>query len=127
MNNFNNFLRVLTLTMVQVFGDTSAILIGVSDDIEYGDDGKPTGRKLGVKYEVIADKMKYLPVTVKVPEAVPIITKEEIEAAGAEPVRVTFEGFAGRLYLMRGELGLTCKADKAMIVKEGGTSHVKGN
>lgn len=114
-NQIVSFLKVLVLTMVQVFGDTSAILVGVSDDMEYVD-GKATGRKLGVKYEVIADKMKYLPVTVKVPETTPILTKEEIEAAGTEPIRVTFEDFTGRLYIMRGELGLTCKADKAVLV-----------
>lgn len=115
MNVIYSFLKVLTLTMPQVFGDTSAILVGVSDDVEYVD-GKPTGRKLGVKYEVVADKMKYLAVTVKVSEAIPIITQEEIETAGAEPVRVSFEGFTGKLYIMRGEPGLTCKADKAVLV-----------
>lgn len=125
-NQIMVFLKLLVLTMVQVLGDESAILVGASDDVEYGDAGKPTGRILGAKYSVIADGMKYMPVTVKVPGAVPVITQEEIDAAGG-PVRVTFEGFAGRLYLMRGELGLTCKAEKAMIVKEGGTSHVKGN
>lgn len=39
--NINLLLRVLVLTMVQVLGDTKAILVSVSDDVEYGEDNKP--------------------------------------------------------------------------------------
>lgn len=43
MNTLAKLLRVLTLAMVQVLGDTKAILVSVSDDVEYGEDNKPTG------------------------------------------------------------------------------------
>ena len=126
MNTLSMLLRVLTLTMVQVLGDTKAILISSSDDVEYGEDNRPTGRVLGVKYGIVCPAVRYMPLTVKVPALAPIITQEQIDAA-TEPIWITFDGFVGRLYQMRGELGITCKADKAILVRDGGTSHVKGS
>ena len=43
MNTISLLLKILVLTMAQVLGDTKAILVSVSDDVEYGDDNKPTG------------------------------------------------------------------------------------
>lgn len=124
MNTLSKLLRVLTLAMVQVLGDTKAILVSVSDDVEYGEDSKPTGKVLGVKYGVVCPAVRYMPLTVKVPTLAPIITQEQIDAT-AEPIWITFDGFIGRLYQMRGELGITCKADKAILVRDGGKGHDK--
>ena len=124
INAISMLLRVLVLTMVQVLGDTKAILVSVSDDVEYGEDNKPTGKVLGVKYGIVCPAVRYMPLTVKVPSLAPIITQEQIDAA-TDPVWITFDQFAGRLYLMRGELGITCKADKAILVRDGGKGHDK--
>ena len=126
MNTISLLLKILVLTMAQVLGDTKAILVSVSDDVEYGDDNKPTGKVLGVKYGVVCPAVRYMPLTVKVPALAPIITQEQIDAA-TDPIWITFDGFVGRLYQMRGELGITCKADKATLVRDGGTNHVKGS
>lgn len=117
MNTLNFLLKVLTLTMVQVLGDTKAILVSISDDVEYGDDNKPTGKVLGVKYGIVCPAIRYMPLTVKVPALAPIITQEQIDAT-SDPIWISFEGFVGRLYQMRGELGLTCKATKAILALE---------
>ena len=114
MYALNNFMKLLVLTMIQVFGTDHAILTSVSDDMEYVD-GKSTGKKLGTKYNVVCPKMQYLAATVKVPNSDPIIAQETLDTAD-EPVLITFEGFAARLYSIRGEMGLTCRADKAVLV-----------
>ena len=124
INAISMLLRVLVLTMVQVLGDTKAILVSVSDDVEYGEDNKPTGKVLGVKYGGVCPAVRYMPLTVKVPALAPIITQEQIDAA-TDPIWITFDQFVGRLYLMRGELGITCKADKAILVRDGGKGHDK--
>lgn len=126
MNTISLLLKALVLTMVQVLGDTKAILVSVSDDVEYGENNKPTGKVLGVKYGVVCPAVRYMPLTVKVPTLAPIITQDQIDAA-TDPIWITFDGFVGRLYLMRGELGITCKADKTTLVRDGGTNHVKGS
>lgn len=117
MNSTNNIIKALVLTKAQVLGDDKAILVSVSDDMEYVND-KPTGKRLGTKYSVVCPKAKFMAVTVKVPDAVPAVTQEALDAAAATdtPIWITFEGFSGRLYTMHGEVGVTCKADKAVLV-----------
>ncbi|WNX85942.1 hypothetical protein RWV98_06650 [Agathobaculum sp. NTUH-O15-33] len=121
MNAINVFIKLLILTMFQVFGADYAILTSVSDDMEYVD-GKSTGKKLGTKYNVVCPKMQYLTVTVKVPNADPIVAQEVLDSAD-EPVLITFEGFTARLYSIRGEIGLTCKADKAVLFDTKAVAH----
>lgn len=115
--NISDLFKALVLTMIQVLGDDKAILVGVGDDMEYVND-KATGKRLGTKYTVVCPKAMYATVTVKVPDAVPIATQEALAVAATTdtPMWVTFEGFKGRLYAMRGEVGLTCRADKAVVV-----------
>lgn len=124
MNSFNTFMKLLVLTMSQVFGADHAIVTSVADDMEFVD-GKPTGKKLGTKYNVVCPKMQYLAATVKIPASDAIISQETLDTAD-EPVLITFEGFAARLYSIRGEMGLTCRADKAVLVPKGGKAHEKG-
>ena len=117
MKDIQKFIKLLVLTMIQVFGDNKAIVVSVASDAEYDTDGKATGRVNGMKYEVVCPKMKYLSLVVKVPVLTPVITQEQIDAS-PEPIWITFDGFTARLYQMRGELGLTCKASKAIIVTD---------
>lgn len=119
MSKLNVFLKLLVLTMVQVFGDTKAILIATSDDVEYVD-GKSTGRVRGTKYDVVCPAMRYMGVTVKVPLPA-VISQEQIDSAASTGTQIwiTFEGFKGRLYIMDGNLGLSCKADSASVVQTG--------
>ena len=79
MSMISLLLKVLVLTMVQVLGDTKAILVSVSDDVEYGEDNKPTGKVLGVKYGIVCPAVRYMPLTVKVPALAPIVTQEQID------------------------------------------------
>lgn len=112
--NISLFLKLLVLTMVQVLGDDKAILASATDDMEYIDN-KPTGKRLGSKYTVVCPKLQYMSVTVKVPDTAPVVTQEALDSAET-PVWVTFEEFRGRLYAIRDEVGLTCRADKIIVV-----------
>lgn len=115
MNDIKIFLKFLVATMIQLFGDEKAILTAVSEDREYDKSNNPTDKVLGTKYTVACPKRQYKTLTVKVPELVPVITQEALDNAEA-PIWITFEGLAGRIYQMDGKLGITCKADKAVLV-----------
>ena len=118
--------KAIALSMIQVMGDNKAILVSVADDLEYGDDNKPTGKVLGTKYEVICSKMKYIPLTVKVSTLPPIISQEQIDTA-TDPIWITFDGFAAHFYEMRGEIGISCKATKATLVHTEANKYEKNN
>lgn len=110
--------------MAQVCGEEKAILISISEDKEYDSNNKPTGKIIGTKYSVVCPKRQYATVTVKVPDLVPVITQEALDGAD-NPVWITFDGFSGRLYQMNGDIGITCRAEKAILVKDGGKGHEK--
>lgn len=115
MNNCRIILKMLVVTMVQLFGDEKVILTAVGEDREYDKNNNATDKVLGTKYTVACPKRQYETVAVKVPNSVPIITQEALDNAEG-PVWITFEGFAGRIYQMDGKVGVTCKADKAVLV-----------
>ena len=108
-------LKMIVLTMVQVFGDDKAILTSVADDLEYGSDNKPTGRVLGTRYGVVCPKRKYAALTVKVPGLPPVITQAEIDNS-EDPIWISFDSYVGKIFSMNGEIGISSKADKAMLV-----------
>lgn len=110
-----DILKTIILTMIQTFGDCKAILAAVSDDMEYKDH-KSTGNRLGTRYSIVCPNRQYMAFTVKVPGE-PIVTQEQLDSA-TEPVWVTFEGFQGTFYVIEGNVGISCKADKAAIVAE---------
>ena len=116
MKKFRNFLKGLALTMPQVLGADSAILTDVSADMEYID-GKATGKQHGIKYTVVCPGAKYLEIVVKVPDMVPVITQEVLDSS-KEPVLVTFEGFVGHIYAVNENMGLTCRADRAILLSK---------
>lgn len=91
-----------------------AILTDVRDDQEYADE-KPTGKRIGTRYEVTILRRKFEKVSVKVPDAAPAITKEDLAAAEelGQSIEVTFEGFVSHFYKERsGDYALTAKAEK---------------
>ena len=118
-----DILKAIILTMAQAFGDSKAILAAVADDVEYGKDHRPTGNVLGTKYSIVCPNRQYMAFTVKVPGK-PVVTQEQLDAA-TEPVWVTFEGFQGTFYVMEGVVGISCKAEKAVLVPAGGSGHEK--
>lgn len=107
-------LRAVVLGLVDVFGSEQGILVSVADDKEYVD-GNPTGKVLGTKYTVVLPQRQYDSVTVKVP-GTRIVTQENIEKAGGS-LPITFKGFKGTFYFMNGSIGLSCKADAAVLVE----------
>ncbi|MDO4269803.1 MAG: hypothetical protein Q4C72_02665 [Eubacteriales bacterium] len=121
-----DIIKFIVLTFLQIAGDSKALLAAVEDDNEFVD-GKATGKRLGTKYTCVAMKNQGYRFVVKIPGAAPIITQDEL-AASEVPVWVSFEGFQGRFYRLRGQIeyGLTCKAEKAVLVQEGGKSREKG-
>ena len=123
MKKFRNFLKGLALTMSQVLGSDCAILTDVSADMEHVD-GKATGKQFGTKYTVVCPGAKYFEVVVKVPDMVPVITQEALDTA-ANPVFITFEGFVGHIYAVNDNMGVTCRADKAVLVSGRGKGHEK--
>ena len=120
-----DIIKMIIVTLMQIAGDSKALLAAVEDDNEFVD-GKATGKRLGTKYTCVALKNQGYRFVVKIPGAAPVITQDELSASDA-PVWITFEGFQGRFYRLRGQAdyGLTCKADKAMLVPEGGKAHAK--
>ena len=107
-------LKKITFDAEQLMGDNKVMLLNSNKNMEYDKEGNPTGKQLGYKLTVVCPARAYEKLTVKVPEA-PAITPEEL-AAATSPIWVAFEGFNARAYIMRGELGFTCSADRAVIV-----------
>lgn len=115
MKNVSVVMKRLTLTMDQLFAANKVILTAVGKDREYDQDNHPTDKVLGSKYTIVCPELQYISFNVKVPNSDPIITQDELDQAGG-PIWITFENFVGRFYQMRGETGITCKADKAVLV-----------
>lgn len=106
------------LTQNQVSKGGQLILIGTGDDTEYVD-GKSTGKRIGTKYTVVAPANKYTSFIVKVPDAKPLISQEEIDQYD-QPILVNFTNFQGKFYYSNNSqngFGFTTKADTIEIVK----------
>lgn len=110
-------IRDILITFQQVAKANSVILTGVTDDNEYVD-GKPTKKRLGTKYSCVANLNKYAAFTVKVVDATPVISQENIDSATA-PIMISFENFEGKFYKLRNsnDYAFTAKASKANLVK----------
>ena len=113
--NIQAVLRTKGVSCTDIFGKEVVKVVEVSADREFKD-GKPTGNTIGTKYVAVAENRGYDRVTIKVPAA-PVTTQEELDKAGA--ISMKFEGFRGSFYFMNGQIGLSIKADAAVVVKGG--------
>jgi len=110
-------IRDISITFQQIAKANSVILTGATDDNEYVD-GKPTKKRLGTRYSCVAQQNKYASFTVKVVDAAPIISQENIDSA-TSPIMISFENFEGRFYKLRtsNDYAFSAKASKANLVK----------
>lgn len=105
------------LTLVQVLGTNTAILLSVKDYFDWTDGKK--GDRLGTAYNVLALGGDPAILAVKVPDAAPAISQAELDAhnAARDFVEVTFEGFVGTPYSDRaGKMQLSCKAAAVELI-----------
>jgi hypothetical protein len=102
----------IKLTVEQVLGSESVILLGSKPWREFDDKTKKyTDRVLGTIYTVACPKIKYEHIDVKVSDKDPLCSNERLNDIGHE-IWVTFEGFVGTLYIDRkSHINISCKAE----------------
>ena len=94
-----SLVKNITLAFSVIAGRDKAILAGARDDMEFVD-GKPTGKRLGSRYDIICHANGFQTVTVKVPDTPLAISQEDLDARNATGnfVFCSFDGFNGKLY-----------------------------
>lgn len=75
--------------------------------------GKRSDTQIGWQYGFL-NRAGYELINVKVLEAKPILTQEEIEES-VEDISVTAEGFVGSVYNKDGRIAISGKADKVVV------------
>lgn len=105
------------LSLHQVALSNEVLITGLSPFREYID-GKPSENIAGYKYNVVCPANKYESINVKIRQATPTITNEQIEAAGGS-IKATFKGFEGKFYRdsRSGEYLFTAKATEVEVLK----------
>ena len=116
---------LVDLTVEQAAGVSTPILVAVADDVEWinDPDGKRhPGNRVGTRYTVLMQQSGCAPLVVKTTEAVPAVSAEEVAAAclSGQFIRVRFEGFSASPYAGKNGLGLSARAEKAVIVTQKG-------
>lgn len=76
------------------------LIINVREVLEYKD-GIKTDKIIGFSYTVVCTSNKFEQFNIKVEQAQPVITPEEIEAKGGS-VKAKVKGFEGRFYKQNG-------------------------
>jgi len=91
--------KKMVLPFDTIAGANEALLASAQNDMEFID-GKPTGRIIGSRYEILCFANGFERVTVRVPNAPLAITQEEVDARSiaGDFVFCTFENFIGKLY-----------------------------
>ncbi len=107
----------ILITLLQVAKSNEVLLTGLNPFREYID-GKPSETIAGYKYTVVCPANKFESFSVKIFQATPTITNEQIEAAGGS-IKVTFKGFEGKFYRdsRSGEYLFTAKATEVEVLK----------
>lgn len=104
----------ILFTLPQIANGDTLLLTDVAPFKEYVD-GKSTDKTIGYRYTCVCPANKYEQITIKVEEAKPILTAEEIAAKGA--VKVKPKSFEGRFYRDRnGDYQFTAKAASMEVV-----------
>lgn len=102
-------------SLLQVAGSEQVLLTGCLPIKDFVD-GKPTDKIIGYRYTLVAPQNKYESFTVKVEQASPAISPEELEAKGGT-VKVKIKGFQGRFYRDRNkEYQFTAKAESVEVI-----------
>ena len=107
----------LKFSLLMVAKSNEILITDVNPYKEYTD-GKPSENIAGDKYTVVCPVNKYESFSVKVRQAQPTITNEQIEAAGGS-IEATFIGFEGKFYRdsRSGEYLFTAKAEEVEVIK----------
>lgn len=78
-------------------------------------DGKPTDKIIAYRYVCVCPMNKYEQIAIRVEQAEPILTSEELSSKGS--LKVKPKGFEGRFYRDRsGEFQFTAKATTLEVV-----------
>jgi len=79
-------------------------------------DGKPTDTIVGYRYTIVAPQNKYESFTVRIDQATPAITPDELEAKGGT-VKCKLKGFEGKFFKNKqNEYQFTAKADSLEVL-----------
>ena len=109
-------LKTINLSFFALAHSENALLTGVKEDYRYENNKRV--EQIGTRYEVVLPQNKYQQINVKTTHFSPIVSNEEITAAGgAIPVRL--KNFSASIYRIDNNYGVTCKADDVEIVKAG--------
>ncbi len=106
----------LRFSLSQVAGGENVLATDVRP-IKSFVDGKPTDTISGYRYTIVAPQRKYQNFTVKVEQASPAITPEELEAKGGS-VKCKIKGFEGRFYKDKNsnDYQFTAKAESVEVI-----------
>lgn len=86
----------IKITLPQVAGADTVLITSVRQVKEF-QDGKSTDKTIGYSYSVVCPSNKYEQINIKVEQAQPVITNEELEAKGGT-VKAKVKGFEGKFY-----------------------------
>lgn len=108
-------INTLRFAFPQIAGSDNGILTGVRPYREYVD-GKATDKVLGYSYVVICPSNKYERIVIKVEQAAPVITPEELEQK--KDCRIRPVNFEGRFYRDKnGVYAFSAKATAMEVLK----------
>lgn len=105
----------LVFSLLMVAGSDSVLITEITSIKEFIDK-KPTDKILGFSYTVVAPQNKFTEFKIKVEQAAPVITPEELEAKGGT-VKAKIKGFEGHFYKDRnGIYQFTSKATAIEVI-----------
>lgn len=103
------------LTQETVSNNGDFIATGVFPAMAY-ENGQRTDRQVGIKVRVVIPNLGYEQLTVTVASTLDPVSEALKRADADHPVRVTFDGFVGRFYVLQGKGGISAKADAVRVV-----------
>jgi hypothetical protein len=110
----SKMLTKVTFNDEGIFKATSARLIDMKPWNDFA-----SKAQIGYTYILLLENNSFEKVEVKVEGLIPAITSENL-AEAKEPIYMTFENFVGKFYFSdrSKSFELTCKASKALIVRQ---------
>lgn len=109
--NLSKFL----LTQETVSNNGPLYATGVFPAMAY-ENGQRTDKQIGIKVRVVIPNLGYETLTVTVSSTVDPVSEALKRADADHPVRVTFDGFVGRFYVLNGKGGISAKATAVRVL-----------
>lgn len=113
----------IPLTQEAVSNNGPIFAVGVSPAMAY-ENGQRTDKQVGLKIRTVLPNLSYETLTVTVSSTVDPVSAALERADADHPVRVTFDGFVGRFYVLNGKGGISAKATAVRVVQPPDTGDV---